>query len=512
MSCHSAIAATGARTAAVPLGVRPPGLWRFALGLSGLLAAAACAIEPPGLDARVSLVADGTPIEPRDEPSPAQEQALWAEIRSSVAMLRSTGVLASPDASQTVTYDFPLRLAPGLPDYAGFRISAFSDHNAAVGTTQVLDYNNGNRTYDGHRGTDIALWPFSWNKLDNGDMQVIAAAAGTIAYKANVDPTDHNCNVASADPWNYIGLVHADGRLTLYGHMRYNSLTSKAIGQTVAQGEYLGTAGSSGNSSGPHLHFEARVGTYSNDEWVDPYAGPASQAQSLWTSQRPYLDSAINRLATHSSPPSTPDPCAPTTTNLQDSFVTGQNIYFYAYYRDYQGPLVTQLTLHRPDGTVYQSWSYSSPATTFSSAWSAAWTANLPAGSPAGTWRFEAVYNGQTYETFFNLNSPPAITLFSPDGGEQWALQLPHSVTWTDNFGGDVNIDLYLNNVHVSTLASNTESDGAFTWTPDAGLVGGPGYSVRITSVTAPAVQDSSNATFSLSDPGQLFSDGFEAP
>lgn len=482
-----------------------------ALGLFGMLVGAACAVEPARADSPVALVADGYSGAIRDDLSPAREQALWADIQRSVTKLRSQALLAPP-AAQTVTYGFPLRVAPGRPDYAGFRVSAFSDHNPAAGTTQVLDYNGGNRTYDGHRGTDFALWPFGWNKVDSGDMQVIAAAAGTIAYKANVDPTDHNCNIASADPWNYVGVAHADGRLTVYGHMRYNSLTSKGVGQTVAQGEYLGTAASSGNSSGPHLHFEARYGSYSNNEWIDPYSGPGSQPESLWASQRPYLDSAINRLATHSSPPSTPDPCAPTVTNLQDSFVTGQNIYFYAYYRDFQGPLVTALTLYRPDGSVHQSWTYTAPATTFSSAWSAAWVSNLPAGSPAGTWRFEAVYNGQSYETFFNVDAPTSVMLVSPNGGEQWDLLLPHSVDWTDNLGGDVNIELYRDNVYVATLASNTPSDGAYAWTPGAGLAAGPGYSVRVTSVVAPGVQDSSNATFSLTGAPPLFVDGFESP
>jgi hypothetical protein len=427
-----------------------------------------------------------------------------------VDALRRVGLLPAPDATTTVTYAFPLRLAPGRPDYAGFRVSAFSDHNPAAGSTQVLDYQGGNRTYDGHRGTDYALSPFGWNKVDSGDVQVVAAAAGTIAYKANVDPTDHNCNVASADPWNYVGVVHADGRLTLYGHMRFNSLTAKSIGETVAQGEYLGTAASSGNSSGPHLHFEPRTGNFTNDEWVDPYAGPGSQPQSLWTSQRPYVDSAINRLATHSSPPSTPDPCAPSITNLQDSFTTAQNIYLYAYYRDFQGALATQLALHRPDGSTYQSWTYTN-GTAFSSAWNAAWVVNLPAGSPAGTWRFEASYNGQAYDSYFNVDSPTAIALASPNGGEQWDVALPHAVAWTDNIGGDVNIDLFRNGVYVATLASNTPSDGDFTWTPGAAFVAGPGYSVRITSVVAPGVQDSSNASFELGNTLQLFANGFEA-
>jgi murein DD-endopeptidase MepM/ murein hydrolase activator NlpD len=435
---------------------------------------------------------------PGEDLSPAQEQAMWEEIQFNLEALRSAGALAAPNAAQTVTYAFPLRLAPGLPDYAGFRVSAFSDHNPASG--QVLDYNGGTRTYDGHRGTDYALWPFSWNKLDAGDVQVIAAAAGTIISYANVDSTDHNCSSSSSDPWNYVALVHADGRMTIYGHLRYNSLTSKGLGQTVAQGEYLGTAASSGNSSGPHLHFEARSGSFSVTEWFDPYAGPKSQAESFWTTQRPYRDSAINKLATHSAPPSTPDPCQPSITNLKDSFTTPARIYFYAYYRDYQGTLATQLKLYRPNGSLYSAWEYAPADNTFNSAWNHGWVVDFSASDPAGAWRFEAAYNGQIYETFFNLNAPPTLTVNSPNGGEQWERGLSQSVTWTDNFGGEVNIALYHNGAYAAAIAYNTPADGEYLWEPDPALAPGPGYAIRISSATNPSVMDASDAPFTITN------------
>lgn len=454
------------------------------------------------------MTAGGEEFEaPRGEISAADEQAFWKEIQRNLATLREMGALSTPNTAQSVTYDFPLRMAPGLPDVAGFRVSAFADHNPASG--QVLDYTGGTRTYDGHRGTDYALYPFSWNKVDAGEVQVIAAAAGTIAAKANVDPSDHNCGVSSSDPWNYVALVHADGRMTIYGHMRYNSLTSKGVGQTVTQGEVLGTVASSGNSSGAHLHFEVRYGSFSNTEWMDPYAGANSQPESLWSSQRPYFDSAINRLATHSAPPSTPDPCQPSITNLQDSFTTPRNIYFYVYYRDYQGALSTQLRLYRPDGSLFQSSQYAPGNTSFNSAWNYGWVVNFSNSEPAGTWRFEAAYNGQTYETFFNLNAPPTVTLGSPNGGEQWHLLLPHAVTWADNFGGAVNIALYHNGVYHATIASNTPSDGETLWVPDISLAPGAGHTVRVTSVINPSIYDESNAPFTLLPAALIARDDF---
>ena len=371
----------------------------------------------------------------------------------------------------------------------------------------MLDYNGGKRTYDGHHGTDYALWPFSWNKVDTGEVQVVAAAAGTILSMANVDPTDHNCGGGSSDPWNYVALIHSNGQMTIYGHMRYNSLTSKNIGQAVTQGEVLGTVASSGNSSGPHLHFEVRSGSFSAAEWADPYAGPNSQALSLWADQRPYFNSAINRLATHSSPPSTPDPCQPTLTHLQDSFTTPVNIYFYAYYRDYQGALITQLKIYRPDGSIYQSWSYSD--NTFFSGVYRSWAYPFTNSDPAGTWRFEAIYNDQMVERFFNVNAPLAITISSPNNGERWDRNQSHAVTWAANLGGDVNIALYRNGSYITPIRHNTPSNGAYLWTPGTALEPGTGYTIRVTSVINPNVYDTSDAPFNLTDGSLVAGDDF---
>ncbi|MET9460139.1 transglycosylase family protein [Streptomyces canus] len=61
---------------------------------------------------------------------------------------------------------------------------------------------------------------------------------------------------------------HADGRYTQYAHLSAISVKS---GQSVGGGQRIGRSGSTGNSSGPHLHFEVRTGPGFGSD-IDPVA------------------------------------------------------------------------------------------------------------------------------------------------------------------------------------------------------------------------------------------------
>ena len=61
----------------------------------------------------------------------------------------------------------------------------------------------------------------------------------------------------------YVVIAHAGGFQTLYGHL---STAVVKVGQSVTQGTVVGLEGSSGSSTGPHLHFELRI----NQRPVDP--------------------------------------------------------------------------------------------------------------------------------------------------------------------------------------------------------------------------------------------------
>ena len=54
---------------------------------------------------------------------------------------------------------------------------------------------------------------------------------------------------------NYVVINHSNGTQTLYGHM---SRVLVSVGQTVAQGQKIGLVGKTGESTGPHVHFEIR--------------------------------------------------------------------------------------------------------------------------------------------------------------------------------------------------------------------------------------------------------------
>lgn len=96
-----------------------------------------------------------------------------------------------------------------------------------------------------HQGIDIGAPTGS---------SILAAASGSVVIATY-----------SASAGNYVMINHGGGVYTVYMHM--NSI-GVSVGQSVSQGQQIGTVGSTGYSTGPHLHFGIR----SNGTYVNPTA------------------------------------------------------------------------------------------------------------------------------------------------------------------------------------------------------------------------------------------------
>lgn len=111
--------------------------------------------------------------------------------------------------------------------------SYFGPRNLGMGTSSF------------HRGIDIAA---------PTGTPVGAARAGTVVF----------AGWSTAGYGNLVRIRHSDGFETWYGHF---SSIAVGVGQYVNQGEMIGRVGSTGISTGPHLHFEA----HDNGVAIDPF-------------------------------------------------------------------------------------------------------------------------------------------------------------------------------------------------------------------------------------------------
>lgn len=115
----------------------------------------------------------------------------------------------------------------------------------------VITYGVGMRWGAYHAGIDISDGGI-------GGDQIVASDAGKVVVAENYCPHDwgkNNSCGCGGGYGRYCIVDHGNGYMTLYGHMTNCIVTA---GQTVEQGETLGYVGSTGFSTGNHLHFEVR--------------------------------------------------------------------------------------------------------------------------------------------------------------------------------------------------------------------------------------------------------------
>jgi murein DD-endopeptidase MepM/ murein hydrolase activator NlpD len=321
----------------------------------------------------------------------------------------------------TTSLIWPIRAAANLSDCGYHFIGAYVDENTAVGS--ITDFNCEGNTYDGHHGTDIAIWPYGFYKMDNSQVEVIAAAAGVIIQKADGN-FDRNCSANNLTA-NSIIIQHTDGSYALYWHMKKNSVTTKAVGQSVAAGEYLGAVGSSGSASGPHLHFEVWAGS-TNDTYKDPFSGPCNtlNANSWWTSQKPHTDSKVIKVSVNTTDIVLPGCPTTETPNESDSYtIPFQGVglpagyaKFYIFMRDDIAGLTGDCKILNPNGTTFSSWNYTTTAN--NKIYIRGFSKLLP--TITGTYTFQVIYNGVACAKNFNIVNPLSL----PDHTGLNALQI----------------------------------------------------------------------------------------
>ena len=148
------------------------------------------------------------------------------------------------DKVVTALYVKPVVVASAYATYSGTKIASTETPSSAVlgiglirPVSGIITSRYGRRSSGNHSGLDIAT---------STGTTIVAAAGGTV----------------TSSGWDGHGLgycvriSHGNGVETVYGHCSKLYVTA---GQTVAQGEAIAAVGSTGNSTGPHLHLEIKV-------------------------------------------------------------------------------------------------------------------------------------------------------------------------------------------------------------------------------------------------------------
>ncbi len=167
-----------------------------------------------------------------------------------------------------------------INDSVSHHIYNYVDLNTISG--QVRDYNCMSVTYDGHDATDIGIGGFY--AMDEMKTPILAAAPGIVSYTHDGE-YDRNIYWDFNTIGNAVIVSHADGTDTQYWHMKRNSV-AVTTGDTVATGDTLGFVGSSGISTGPHLHFAVKNEL---NQTIDPWQGPCNNNPSRWVDQLPFI-------------------------------------------------------------------------------------------------------------------------------------------------------------------------------------------------------------------------------
>ncbi|MFO1003892.1 MAG: peptidoglycan DD-metalloendopeptidase family protein [Planctomycetaceae bacterium] len=295
------------------------------------------------------------------------------------------------DNSRTFTFtpaqatNLPQKLRSVVEGTAGvdWRVMNFADLDPRPGF--LRDYRGGKFTYDtptfGHDAIDIGLADFS--AADVG-MPVLAAADGLVEA-VNDGAFDRNKGFAYPEPpANYVILNLGNNWRAKYWHLRKDSVSVK-VGDSIAAGDFLGWTGSSGFSTGPHVHFEL---TYKNHP-VETMLDPAT----FWVTPPQYP--ADYRHVIKSGFSSNVPTASEWAEQPQDirTFKPGNRLSFWVIAGAMMPGDTRTVRLQRPDGSLFLDQT-SNPGSTFFQVSQWAYTVTLPTTNALGTWTATWLQNG----------------------------------------------------------------------------------------------------------------------
>jgi murein DD-endopeptidase MepM/ murein hydrolase activator NlpD len=342
---------------------------------------------------------------------PARDQHPERELQRQAPLTpeqKSSGNNAVESSHTPYPLQLPLRRGVSNTDPVIFTISAFVDHNDAS-PDQLTDYDCGDRTYDSdtynHDGTDFQGTQFPWLTMANDGMIAIAAADGVLVDKHDGEPDQQCAFNDTADP-NYVILQHPDGSETLYAHLKKDSVTRKKVGDSVEQGDYLGVVGSSGYSTGPHLHLGLRD---SGSRLIDPYAGACNLDidESWWENQESYYEKSIISVTTHSASPEYP-PCPQLEVpHFKNEFAPTDSIFLSVAVRDFEDVNSIDVQLVAPNGQIAWQQTYTQDEFEFAPNIAITWGLQFSNAIPEGQYTWRATYEGRSLSHIFHVGSGP---------------------------------------------------------------------------------------------------------
>ena len=291
-------------------------------------------------------------------------------------------------------------------DYA---VTNYADIDPRSG--QQRDFMGGVFQYDGHNAWDLG--PMNFLGQDQG-LPILAAAGGVVAEVAD-GHFDRKTDWSNTNA-NYVIIDHGNNWRTIYWHLARDSVTVR-VGQTVAAGTVIGEMGSSGISTGTHIHYSL----YRN-------GFPVESMYDTGTYYRDFVD-VDYQLATPTGSliANISNINSPADSDWRESFPTKR-----VFTRTANDPVVLNhglshmntgesitLRLRRPDGSVRNSWNWTADGIyRFPQFYwwfgAAAWKEQV------GTWQWDVLKDGNLLvrESFQVTDgpSPAQMRVSDPDG------------------------------------------------------------------------------------------------